>query len=334
MKFENYDIIIMPSYMKESFLLSNLGNHHNIKIMSLNEFRDKYLYTYDDKAVVYLINKYQYTIDITKVYLKNMIKIYNCDNTTDKKVQKIKNIFDELDKQGLIIYNKYFYEYVKDKKILIYQKYLNKEELNFINYLKNNNLDITIYEHTFNNYGIKNIYELDNIENECISFEYENIKYNDVAKIFLGENSTFNTTIFNDTYQSKITGIISEINEDKEYIKLRTNDEYVYYNFNMDEKTNIEILKDNKIFLSKKNGKYGYVDAKGNIVVDYIYDDATEQNHQGFVSVKKNGLWGSLDKDGETIIEPKYNLDNYLLINFIGKWHLGEDINMNYYCEK
>ena len=25
------------------------------------------------------------------------------------------------------------------------------------------------------------------------------------------------------------------------------------------------------------------------------------------------------------------NLDNYLLIDFIGRWHLGTDINMNYY---
>ena len=28
-----------------------------------------------------------------------------------------------------------------------------------------------------------------------------------------------------------------------------------------------------------------------------------------------------------------YNLDNNIVINFIGKWHLGQDINMNYYCE-
>ena len=51
-------------------------------------------------------------------------------------------------------------------------------------------------------------------------------------------------------------------------------------------------------------------------------------------AVKKNGLWGSIDKDGKEIIEPKYNLENNLKIDFINKWHLGEDLNMNYYCEK
>ena len=41
-----------------------------------------------------------------------------------------------------------------------------------------------------------------------------------------------------------------------------------------------------------------------------------------------------IDKNGKTVIEPKYNLENNLEIDFIGKWHLGEDLNMNYYCEK
>ena len=49
------------------------------------------------------------------------------------------------------------------------------------------------------------------------------------------------------------------------------------------------------IFEVKEDGKYGFVDKKGNVVVDYIYDDGTEQNSYGFVSVKKDGLWGSID---------------------------------------
>ena len=28
-----------------------------------------------------------------------------------------------------------------------------------------------------------------------------------------------------------------------------------------------------------------------------------------------------------------YN-ENNIKIDFIGKWHLGEDLSMNYYCEK
>ena len=115
---------------------------------------------------------------------------------------------------------------------------------------------------------------------------------------------------------------------------MRVDDGYRYYDFNCEEKQSKNVLPDNTLFLNKKDGKYGFVDEKGNVVVDYIYDDATEQNQYGFAGVKKNGLWGSIDKDGKIVIEPKYNLENNLQINFIGKWHLGQDINMNYYCEK
>lgn len=76
---------------------------------------------------------------------------------------------------------------------------------------------------------------------------------------------------------------------------------------NSDPNTGIYAYKHtgNTLFLKKENGKYGYVDKKGNVVVDYIYDDATEQNSYGFVSVKKDGLWGSIDKNGKTMYGKK-----------------------------
>ena len=46
---------------------------------------------------------------------------------------------------------------------------------------------------------------------------------------------------------------------------------------------------------------------------------------------QKDGKWGSINNKGEVVIEPTYNLDDYLSIDFIGRWHLGKDINMNYY---
>ena len=67
------------------------------------------------------------------------------------------------------------------------------------------------------------------------------------------------------------------------------------------------------------------------MVVDYIYDDATSQNNFGYAAVKKDGKWGSIDDRGTVIQEPTYNLDDYLTIDFIGRWHYGKDLNMNYY---
>ena len=178
-------------------------------------------------------------------------------------------------------------------------------------------------------YGI-----IDNVGNEQLAFEYAGITYNEKADLFFAEDSEYNTSIINDIYDVKATGILSEVNNEDEYIRMRVNDNYKYYDFKGVETSNTKVLKDNTIFLDKKDGKYGYVDKKGNPITEYIYDDATEQNKYGFVAVKKDGVWGSLDKNGKEVIEPKYKLENNLKIDFIGKWHLGEDLNMNYYCEK
>ena len=124
------------------------------------------------------------------------------------------------------------------------------------------------------------------------------------------------------------------MNQEKGYIELRQNDEYKYYNFKFEEKDVKEILNNNTIYLSKKDGKYGFVDKDGNVVVDYKYDDATEQNEYGYASIKKDGKWGSVDNKGNVVIEPTYDLEDYLMIDFIGNWHLGKDLNMNYYNQE
>ena len=180
-----------------------------------------------------------------------------------------------------------------------------------------------------NKYGI-----IDGLGNGLTAFEYDGMTYNEKADLFFADDSEYKTSIIDNKYDVKTTGILSEVNTDEEYIRMRISDEYKYYNLKGEEISNIQALKNNTIFLDKKDGKYGYVDKKGNAITEYIYDDATEQNKYGFVAVKENGLWGALDKEGKEVIEPKYNLDNNLKIDFIGKWNLGEYLKINFYCEK
>lgn len=114
---------------------------------------------------------------------------------------------------------------------------------------------------------------------------------------------------------------------------VRIDGEYKYYNFRFEEKTNIELLKSNTLFLSKQNDKYGFVNKDGIVIVDYIYDDATEQNRFGYSSVKKDGKWGVIDSKGKEVVKPQYTMENNSLIEFIDEWHLGEDLNLNYYTK-
>lgn len=177
-------------------------------------------------------------------------------------------------------------------------------------------------------------YGIININNEeKLSFNYTYISYEEEADFIRAQKENSQTELLDREFNVKAEGIVSEINNDKNYIRVRIGEEYKYYNFKLEEKKNTEILSSNTIFLSKKDGKYGYVNNKGIVVVDYIYDDATEQNKYGYASVKKDGKWGAIDQKGKVIVEPKYELENNLVIDFIGEYHLAEDINANYYTK-
>ena len=50
----------------------------------------------------------------------------------------------------------------------------------------------------------------------------------------------------------KLSGILSEINITNGYMRIRIDNDYKYYNFKFEEKTNKEVLSTNTIFLDKK----------------------------------------------------------------------------------
>lgn len=174
---------------------------------------------------------------------------------------------------------------------------------------------------------------IDTKETEKLPFNYSNIIYVSGVGIFEADNDNYQTEVYNKNFELKLTGIITELNEEDGYIRIREGNEYKYYNFKFEEKSNTEILKGKTLYLSKKDDKYGYVDKNGNVVVEHIYDDAKEQNEYGYCAVKVDNKWGTLDKKGKLILEPKYELTENIIIDFIGKWHLGIDLNMNYYTD-
>ncbi len=164
-----------------------------------------------------------------------------------------------------------------------------------------------------------------------VEFKYANLTYNEKADIYIAEDEAFNNELLDADYNVKQTGILIDIDDEKGYIELKQNDEYKYYNFKFEEKQAKEIFTSNTLFVSKKDGKYGFVDKDGKVVVDYAYDDVSKQNEYGYSAIKKDGKWGAIDNKGTVVQEPKYNLDDYLKIDFIGRWHYGKDLNMNYY---
>lgn len=187
-----------------------------------------------------------------------------------------------------------------------------------------------------NNYIAKkdNKYGIVNLENKTmLDFNYSSLIYRETADFLEGTKESVEADLINHDLQVKLTGIVSEVNIEKGYIKVRQDNEIKYYTFKFEQKNAQDIFKSNTLFLKKKDGKYGFVNKDGVEIVNYIYDDATEQDEYGFSSVKKDGKWGAIDQKGNLIVEPKYTLENNTIIKFIGKWHLAEDLNANYYTD-
>lgn len=179
-------------------------------------------------------------------------------------------------------------------------------------------------------YGVINLKE-----ETIVKAEYDSLIYrNDSGFFEANKSNATNTDFIGNDFTVKLSGVLSELNVEKGYMKIRVDSDYKYYNFKFEEKTNKELLTGNTLFLDKKDGKYGYVNKDGIVVVDYVYDDAMEQNEFGYASVKKNGMWGCIDSKGRQVVTPSYTLENVSLIEFINKWHKGEDLNLNYYTNK
>lgn len=55
----------------------------------------------------------------------------------------------------------------------------------------------------------------------------------------------------------------------------------------------------------KKRGKWGFVDAQGQVLIDYQFDEA-ESFSEELAAVKRKGQWGFIDKQGNTVIPFQY----------------------------
>ena len=288
----------------------------------------------------------------TKLYIVKSSGKYGVEGVLDCKYQSIKvlnnkDIYCVKENGTLKLID-------KDEKIVFNEKFDSIEEIkdNIIIYIYNNKyyaydlesskkaegsykrLKCTANDLLIAKKGIK--YGIINLAGETkVETKYNNINYYEEVNIYeLEEKYGENNIILNGELKEIAKGIISEVSAEKSYIKVWTEEGYKYYNLEGQEISSKEVLTNSNLFLSKQNGKYGFVDKEGNVVVDYIYDDAMEQNKFGYIAVKKDGLWGSINKDGKIILDTKYNLDDNLWVDFIGEYHVGEDINMIYYTNK
>lgn len=157
--------------------------------------------------------------------------------------------------------------------------------------------------------------------NVIIDFKYNAIQsiygYNVVQ--ILDKNST--TILLNENMQEVLKMKNANIATFDNYIKIFTDTNVKYIDINGNLLENSSLFKDNKLLSYTENGKWGFKDRSGNIVVKATYEIVTEFNEYGFAGVKANGKWGVIDENGNIIKEPTYEISEYSTPTFIKEYY-------------
>lgn len=113
--------------------------------------------------------------------------------------------------------------------------------------------------------------------------------------------------------------IFAELKNKYGYIDIHQN---IIVPFDYDELT----LFSQELACVKKNGKFGFIDRKGKVVISIQFEDETYFQKTGLAQVKKNGLYGFINKKGKEIIPIIYQnadegtSDSLVSLNKRGKW--------------
>ena len=132
---QDKSIIICENSYKKA-ILKQMNQKHiflDVKFYPKQKFWQNYLFTYNENTLSYLITKYNFKISIAKMYLNNLYYIENKEYKNPK-LQFLANLKNELEEQGLLIYNSYFKNYIQDYKIIVWNyPYLEKWEEEIFN---------------------------------------------------------------------------------------------------------------------------------------------------------------------------------------------------------
>ncbi len=179
-----------------------------------------------------------------------------------------------------------------------------------------------------------NKYGIINSKNEkSLELQYESLYFNKDADCLVGTKTDDQKLYLIDrNLQERVSGTNMTVHNG--YIRILVDDQYQFYNLKFEQKTNREVFANNTLYVAKNDGKFGLVNKDGTLVVQYQYEDITEQNDYGYVAAKKDGKWNIIDQYGNTVAEYNENITDISKIQFIGKWHSIEDVNATYYiCE-
>lgn len=320
-------LIICPTEEKNKILnkLQEQTKLYNIKFMSIEEFKSNYFFSYDEKAIYYLMKKYSYNIDVCKVYLNNLYVIDVDKIYKSEKLNFLRKIKQELINKDLLYFNNSFKKYINRKTIIV-KNYYKLEK-----YLDNILDKKTPLE---KNYELKSIKEYQTMEEEINGVCLEIIK---LLKKKVPLNKIYLTNI-QDDYNYSIKKIFSyyniPINIDMNYSLYSTKIVKDYLKENKIDLENpkdytitkqlIEIINslsflDNKdpiykkILIDKlKNKKLSSKKLKNAVNIKNLYNESFEDDEYVFVLGFNQDILPKMVKDEEFISDSiKDEIDLY-----------------------
>ena len=188
------------------------------------------------------------------------------------------------------------------------------QNYSYINYLYDNYFIVSV---TGGKVGVIN-----DKEEEIIPIQFdsiEKIEGTDYIITRLSENNS--TQLYDKNFKQLCEMTNAVLKKEENYIKLYNETETKYFDLEGNEKQNTEVFPNNEIYAKSQDGKWGFVDKSGNVVVDYIYDKATDLNAYGYAGVQLDGKWGVVNSNGEIILEPTYTFNVQTEPEFIKEYY-------------
>ena len=178
-------------------------------------------------------------------------------------------------------------------------------------------------EYLFDNYFIASnenskLGIIDDKGNERVTLENDSVQEIEGTDIIQVVNGT-TTKLYNKQLDNICTIESANIALKGTYIEIYNGNETKYFGKDGKALTNKDIYPNNTLYSIENNGKWGFEDKNGNLLVDFKYDMVTEFNEYGFAGIKLEGKWGVINEKGEEIVAPTYELKDTPF--FIGQYY-------------
>ena len=183
----------------------------------------------------------------------------------------------------------------------------------------------TYIQYLFNNYFLATKVDksgiIDSNGNVIIDFKYNVIQLIEGYNVIQLLDNNNNTELLNNKLESVIKVKNVSIYMKDNYLKIQSENDVQYLDNNGNIIQNTDIFTNNELFAFKDETKWGFKNKNGDIIIEPKYELVTEFNEYGFAGIKDNDKWGVIDNQGNIIKEPTYEINQVMEPSFIKEYY-------------